>query len=143
MNGATVLYQGRETEVGPAGIEGDELWLAKRELAASSGWELKPEGVCKDETCVPVPEARRSALIRDANSDSLLNLTEFARMIEQPFAHDENNAVWYFGPPAWEWKDRLASRQAPDFSLPDLSGQIHTLSELRGNKVFLLFWASW
>jgi hypothetical protein len=143
MSVATVLYQGRETEVTAAETEGVELWLTRSDLATASGWELKPEGICKDEICVPVPEARRSALIRGSSSESQVNLTEFARMIEQPFAHDEKDGVWYFGPPSWEWKDRLASREAPDFSLPDLSGQSHTLSELRGKKVFLLFWASW
>jgi len=140
---ATVLYQGRETEVRRVETEGDELWLGHRELATVSGWELKPEGICKDEICVPVPEARRSTLIRGSGSKSQVNLTEFARMVEQPFAHDEKNAVWYFGPPGWEWKDRLASHEAPDFSLPDLMGKVHTLSELRGSKVFLLFWATW
>src|SRR5690242_5682819 len=112
---ATVIYEGRETEVRVGAIHGDELWLARPELVAASGWELKPEGICKDEICVPVPEARRSALTRESNSESQVNLTEFARMIEQPFAHDDKNAVWYFGPPAWEWKDRHASREAPDF----------------------------
>jgi AhpC/TSA family len=140
---ATVLYQSREAEVRPAEAAGDELWLLPSELATASGWELKPEGICKDEICVPVPDARRSSLIRDSGSGSQVNLTEFARIIQQPFAHDETNAVWSFGPPAWEWKDRLASQQAPDFSLPDLEGKNHTLSELRGKKVFLLFWASW
>ena len=32
---------------------------------------------------------------------------------------------------------------APDFTLPDLAGMPHTLSELRGKKVFLCTWASW
>lgn len=140
---ATVLYQERETTPQRAEPEGEELWLTLAELTAVSGWQLKPEGVCKDEVCIPVPAARRSALIRDGSSGSLFNLTEFARWIEQPFAHDEKNAVWYFGPGGWDWKDRLASRQAPDFSLPDLEGHLHTLSELRGKKMFLLFWASW
>jgi len=63
--------------------------------------------------------------------------------IQQPVAHDEKHAVWYFGPAAWDWKSRLASRMAPDFALPDLSGRLHTLSGLRGKKLFLLFWASW
>ena len=93
----------------------------------------------QEETCVPVPGARRQALIHDEQ----FNITEFARLIEQPVAHDEKNAAWYYGPPAWEWKSRLASRVAPDFALPDLSGSTHSLSELRGKKVFLLFWASW
>jgi AhpC/TSA family len=143
MSVATVLYQDRESEAKRAEPHGDELWLTLSELTAVSGWELKPEGVCKEEICVPVPDARRSALIRNGASGTLFNLAEFARLIEQPFATDEGNAVWYFGPAAWEWKDRLTSRQAPDFSLPDIAGHVHTLSELRGKKVFLLFWASW
>lgn len=143
MTAETVLYQDRETRVDGAQVEGDRLWLTLSELTEVSGWELKPEGVCKDEICVPVPDARRPALIRDEPSGLLFNLTEFARLIEQPVAHDENNAVWYFGPAGWDWKSRLTSRQAPDFALPDQSGRLHTLSELRGKKLFLLFWASW
>ncbi len=139
MAGATVLYQDRETRVEGAGTGGDDLWIALSELKAISGWELKPEGVCKDEVCVPVPDARRHALIREEQ----FNLAEFARLIEQPVARDEKTNVWYFGPPAWEWKSRLSSRMAPDFNLPDLSGRMHALSDLRGKKVFLLFWASW
>jgi hypothetical protein len=136
---ATVLYQDREARVEGAASRGDDLWIPLSELKAVSGWELKPEGVCKDEVCVPVPDARRQALIRDQQ----FNLTEFALLIEQPVAHDENTSVWYFGPPAWEWKSRLTSRMAPEFTLPDLSGRMHALSDLRGKKVFLLFWASW
>jgi hypothetical protein len=138
-----VLYQELESQTTPADIAADDLWLTAAELTRVSGWELKPEGICKDEICVPAPAARRTALLREATPKPLVNLTEFARLIEQPFAHDEKSRVWYFGPAGWEWKDRLASREAPDFSLPDLEGKVHTLSELRGNKVFILFWASW
>ena len=142
MAAATVLYQESETQA-EARAEGPELWLTLPALTAVSGWELKPEGVCKEETCVPVPNSRRAALIRSETSGTLFNLTEFARLIQQPFAYDEKHAVWYFGPAGWEWKDRMSSRQAPDFELPDMAGQLHTLSELRGRKLFLLFWASW
>ena len=143
MAAATVLYQESETQAEAARAEGPELWLTLPALTAVSGWELKPEGVCKGETCVPVPDARRAALIRSETSETLFDLTEFARLIQQPFAYDENHAVWYFGPAGWEWKDRMTSRQAPDFELPDLAGGLHTLSELLGRKLFLLFWASW
>jgi hypothetical protein len=139
---ATVLYQESETQA-EARAEGPELWLTLPALTAVSGWELKPEGVCKEETCVPVPNPRRAALIRSETSGTLFNLTEFARLIQQPFAFDESHAVWYFGPAGWEWKDRMSSRQAHDFELPDLGGRLHSLSELRGGKLFLLFWASW
>jgi hypothetical protein len=139
----TILYQERETRVADASTEDDSLWLPLPQLTASTGWELKPEGVCKDEICVPVPDSRRPALIRNEPSSTLFNLTEFSRMIEQPFAHDEKHSIWYFGPAGWEWKTRLTSGLAPDFELPDLTGRLHTLSELRGKKIFLLFWASW
>ena len=143
MAGATVLYQDRETRVEGARIEGAALWLTLPELTAASGWELKPEGVCKEEICVPVPEARREALLRTEASPAFFNLTEFARLIEQPVAADQPNSVWYFGPAGLEWKTRLSSREAPDFALPDLAGKSHKLSDLRGKKIFLLFWASW
>lgn len=32
---------------------------------------------------------------------------------------------------------------APDFRLPDLSGEIHSLREHRGDAVILTFWATW
>ena len=143
MAAATVLYQEAETRVDEARTEANQLWLTLSQLTKVSGWELKPEGVCKDEICVPVPDARRPALIRETPSGPLFNLTEFAQLIQQPVAHDEKHAVWYFGPAAWEWKSRLASRLAPDFTLPDLTGRLHSLSELRGKKLFFLFWASW
>ena len=143
MAAATILYQDAEARVDSAEVDGEELWLTLPGLTAASGWELKPEGVCKDEICVPVPEARRPALIRETPAGTEFNLTEFARLIDQPFAHDQKHAAWYFGQPGWEWKSRLTSLVAPDFELPDLEGQMHTLSELRGKKVFLLFWASW
>jgi hypothetical protein len=140
---ATVLYPDREARVESAEVDGDALWLSLSELTAASGWELKAEGVCKDEICVPVPDALLPQLIRKEPSRTLFNLTEFARLIEQPVAHDGSHSVWYFGPAGWEWKTRLASRMAPDFALPDLSGEVRTLEDLRGKKVFLLFWASW
>lgn len=143
MTTATVLYQESETRVDDAKVEGDDLWLTLSELKAATSWELKPEGVCKGEICVPVPDARRAALIRDEPAGTWFNLTEFARLIEQPVAPAAQQSVWYFGPASWDWKSRMTSRQAPDFELPDLSGHMHSLSELQGKKVFLLFWASW
>ena len=32
---------------------------------------------------------------------------------------------------------------APDFTLPDLDGKLHSLSDYRGKKVVLMSWASW
>jgi hypothetical protein len=44
---------------------------------------------------------------------------------------------------ARERSQALAAQQAPDFSLPDLDGRLHTLREHRGKKILLVAWASW
>ena len=142
MTKATVVYDGRETSLEPVEATGAELWLRLADLHTATGWELKPEGVCKEETCVPVTDALRRALLGPVGDT--FNLTEFARHIEQPFAHDEVASASLFGAPGWEWRSGLpASHLAPDFTLPDLDGKPFSLSRLEGKKVFLLFWATW
>ena len=37
----------------------------------------------------------------------------------------------------------LKGSRAPDFELPDLNGQVVSLSDFRGKPVFINFWASW
>ena len=106
-------------------------------LQAAAGWEVKPEGVCRESICAPLPVDRQDGFIREIDGVRRLNLAEFARLIEQPYAHDEAHNVWYFGPAGWEWKERLASQQAPDFTLPDFEGRPHSLADYRGKKIFL------
>lgn len=36
-----------------------------------------------------------------------------------------------------------AAYEAPDFSLPDLNGKTHTLSQYKGKVVFLNLWTTW
>jgi peroxiredoxin len=38
---------------------------------------------------------------------------------------------------------QLASLEALDFTLPDIEGVLHSLSDFRGKKVLLATWASW
>jgi hypothetical protein len=51
--------------------------------------------------------------------------------------------AWCFGEAAAERKRVLTSLDAPDFSLPDLDGRMHSPSDYRGKKVFVVSWASW
>ena len=76
-------------------------------------------------------------------STTWFNLSEFARLIKQPFVTDQKNGVWYFGARAAEQNSYLASLEAPNFTLPDLNGNLHSLSDFRGKKVLLVTWASW
>jgi peroxiredoxin len=47
------------------------------------------------------------------------------------------------GEAAEDRSQALASLRAPDFTLPDITGKLHSLSDFRGKKVFLATWASW
>jgi hypothetical protein len=137
---ATIIYGDKASQVASAFAEGDNLWLSLEDVHRSTGWELKPEGLCQGDRCVPIPPRRRDEFIRPDNS---LNLNAFARHLGQPVVHDDVHAVWFFGESAEARRNELFSLQAPDFSLPDLDGKLHSLSDYRGRKILLLSWASW
>jgi len=61
----------------------------------------------------------------------------------RPVALDEAERVAYLGVSAGERGRRLASLEAPDFTLPDLDGRLHSLGEHRGKKILLVAYASW
>jgi hypothetical protein len=115
------------------------LWLSRDALKRISGWEFKPQGFCKGEVCVPVPAARKSEFVADEH----YNLAALANLLGQPVVSDAEHHAWCFGEAAAERKRMLTSLDAPDFSLPDLDGKMHSLSEHRGKKVLLVSWASW
>jgi hypothetical protein len=136
-----IIYKGRVSEVGSVTADGDNLWLSKADLTRASGWELKPEGACIGDVCVPIPPARATEFVRD--NGGAFNLAALARHLGEPVVHDDINRVWYFGEAAAARRATLASLEAPDFELPDLDGKMHKLSDYRGRKVLLAAWASW
>ena len=135
-----VIYEDRPSQAVSAMAEGENLWLSSADLAKVSGWELKPEGVCKGDVCVPIPPGRESEFLGRKDT---VNLSMFARLLGQPAAHDDAHSVWFFGESVARRHDDLLSGIAPDFSLPDLDGKMHSLSDYAGRKVLLLSWASW
>ena len=56
---------------------------------------------------------------------------------------EDDDGMPVLGTSADDRSTSLQSLEAPDFSLPDLSGGTRTLSEHRGKKVMLGTWASW
>ncbi len=135
----TVLCGNRVTTLESARAAGENLWLPLSDLERVSGWSLRPEGVCRDQVCIPVPPGKESDFLR---SDSF-NLPGLWRHLGRPFVHDREGETWLFGEGSAERRTALTSLEAPDFDLPDLSGKIHKLSDYRGRKVFLAVWASW
>jgi hypothetical protein len=98
------------------------------------GWQRKPEGLCRDEVCIPVPA--------DAPPGAM-EATALARLLQRPIVIDHDEHVAAFAAPAAERADALRSGIAPDFELPDVHGVVHRLSDFRGKKVVLYAYASW
>jgi AhpC/TSA family len=137
----TILYKERPPYTAAATAEGGDLWVPADELAAATGWELRPEGACRGDVCVPIPRGREGAFVRER--PGRFNLAALARLCAEPVVRDDARGVWSFGTAADARHAEMQSLQAPDFTLPDLDGRPHALSDYRGKKVFLVFWASW
>jgi hypothetical protein len=134
-----IIYGGRVAADVEARAADTGLWLSAGGLERASGWTLKPEGFCKGELCVPIPPGRAAELIANES----YNLAALAAMLGQPVIHDREHGVWCFGEAAGARARTLRSLIAPDFTLPDLEGRMHSLGEQRGKKVLLVSWASW
>ncbi len=142
----TVIYEDSAAEIAkpPAAFNADgDLWVTLNDLTRATKFVLKPKGVCRDELCYPIPKNRKTAFLRRESKTTWFNLSEFARLLRQPVAHDAETSVWYFGPRQDVQNAFVASLTAPDFTLPDRQGKPHSLRDFRGKKVLLLTWASW
>lgn len=143
QNTRVVIYDGVATRVSAAPEPASDLWITTNDLTRATSFVIKPKGVCRDELCFPLPKNRKAAFVSKKGATTWFNLSEFARLIRQPFATDEKNGVWFFGPRTAERNSYLTSLEAPNFTLPDLNGKLHSLADFRGKKVLLVTWASW
>ena len=107
------------------------LSVDRREFERRTGWEIKPEGACKEDICVPLGGVGGDALDARLLSDRL----------GMPLVADDASGLWSLGPEAGG--RALTSARAPELALPDLEGREFRLSSLRGKKVLLVAWASW
>jgi hypothetical protein len=128
---ATVLTEAGEFAVSAT----DGLWLTAPDAERVTGWALKPEGMCRGELCVPLPQ--------EAQRGGRVDMAAFWGRLGFPVVRDGAGEAWVLGAGANERNSGLAGTLAPDFTLPDLAGVPHRLGDLRGSKVFLCTWASW
>ncbi len=135
-----VLSAGRHlTTTRMQGRPNDELWTSAADLERATGWGLKPEGLCRNEVCLVVAPSDRGQLV-DGEAICASGLWQ---TLGRPVLHDEGHSVWMLGEGAADRSRNLESLEAPDFTLPDIAGKLHSLSDFRGKKVFLATWASW
>jgi hypothetical protein len=113
----------------------DRLDLTREEFAAATGWEIKPEGACRDEVCVPLPPL-------DHDADGRVDAAVVADRLGMPIAHDEAHGLWAIGPRSGD-RRVLDTARMPDLVLEDFDGNPFDLAGMRGRKVVLIAWASW
>ena len=135
----TVIHEDRDVAITDARVTGDGLWLTAPDVDRSVGWTLKPEGLCRNDTCVPVPRGRETEFV----DGRAVNIAAFWRHMGGPVVRDDTGETWVLGTSAHHRAQTLESLEAPDFALPDLQGRMHALSDQRGKKVLLVTWASW
>jgi hypothetical protein len=124
------------TDRGDAQVEaGNGLNVSAADAERATGWTLKPEGMCREEICVPLPSGMAA--------NGRIDLAAFWRHIGNPVLSSDSGDVWMLGTGVEARRAALEGLEAPDFTLPDLAGTPHRLSSLRGRKVLLATWASW
>jgi hypothetical protein len=129
------LIQGPAATAIDVAVNGDTCFVTAAALESATGWAAKPEGFCQGDVCIPAG----TAISDDGNVD----LIAFARLTGRPLVLDADEHAISLGAAAQLRAQTLTSLQAPDFTLPDLSGSLHSLAQYRGRKILLAAYASW
>ena len=104
--------------------------VSRSEFETGTGWQLKPEGACQGDICIPLSQP----------AGEPIDVARVAADIGMPLVAAPEYGLWALGP-ASIGSRALASAEAPDLRLPDLDGHEFRLSSLRGQKVLLFAWA--
>ncbi|HWW53156.1 MAG TPA: hypothetical protein VNY84_05275 [Acidimicrobiales bacterium] len=135
MGKATIISD--EVRTVEASTVGGRVLVAPGLLNDALGWQLKAEGLCRDDTCVPVRDT--AALFVDGE----LDVAAVAAALGRSAVVDAEARLAAI---AWDAESRrqaLHARRAPPFALADLDGRFHRLEEWAGRKKLLLAFSSW
>lgn len=103
-------------------------------FAGGTGWELKPEGACRGEVCVPLPGG--------VDGDTV-EVAAVAQRLGMPIVGDEASGLSALGPATVSGR-ALATTAAPDLELPlVLSDDTWRLADQRGRRTVIVAWAPW
>jgi hypothetical protein len=109
----------------------EQLEVSREEFGRRTGWWAEPDGACKADRCVPLPDA----------AGERLDVRTLAERLGMALVHDESHGLWALGPEAGGHV--LLSAEMPELELPDRHGNPFSLASLHGTKVLLVAWASW
>lgn len=106
------------------------LTVPVQEFEAGTGWQVKPEGACKGDVCIPLP----------SRDEELLDVREVAAAMNLPLVEEPAVGLYALGPESIGGR-ALVTADAPEMVLPDLDGKPFRLSSLLGQKVLIYAWA--
>ena len=104
------------------------LDVSAEQFGAGTGWDIKPQGACQGDLCVPLGQPDG------------FDLPATAARLGMAVVHDEPSGTWAVGP-ASLGEQALLTAEAPELVLDDVDGKEFRLSSLRGSKVVLVSWA--
>jgi hypothetical protein len=104
----------------------NQLEIDANTFHTETGWEIKAEGACKGDLCVPLAEE--------------FELSSTAERLGMALVHDAEHGLWALGPESLNGR-ALVTAEAPNLVLSDVDGVEFALSSLRGQKVVIVSWA--
>jgi hypothetical protein len=108
----------------------DTLTIDQAAFEAGTGWQLKPQGACKGDVCIPLEPA----------PGPLIDVARIAADMGLPLVEEPAHGLWALGPESIGGR-ALTTAEAPELCLRDLDGKEFFLSSLRGQKVLIYAWA--
>ena len=126
------LIDERQVDV-DADVDGERVLISPAELEWATGWELKPEGLCRGDVCVVLHEPVQT-------TEGRVDLSAIARALGRSIAVSIEGGVAALA------GDPMGSGQTgtiDELELPDLDGATVRMSDHAGRKRLLVAWASW
>src|SRR3954471_13101147 len=108
--------------------------LSAADLLAVTGYELKPQGLCRDDICVPAPGLHGGAGI---------DLRVAAALLQRPLAVDEETGDAALAAPVAARGESVVGGSVADLVLSDLDGNAVAWSTIGRKKKVMVSWASW
>ena len=134
----TVLYQGKSVTLSEIG-RGDGLLIRPEDLSRVNGFEVKPQGVCYGDICIPMNDD----LLVEQDGRQWFDLAAFADLLGQPYVADRESGVWSFAEIPSRREGMMVDAMAPDFEVTDRQGKVIRMADFRGKKALVVTWSSW
>ena len=134
----TVLYQGKAVTLSETG-NGDGLLIRPNDLRRINGFELKPEGACFNDICIPMNDD----LLVEQDGKQWFDLTAFADLLGQPYVADKESGVWSFAEIPAKRDGMMVDAMAPEFEVKDRQGKVVRMADFKGKKALIVTWSSW